>query len=317
MNARLSSSALLPIKTLVYLSCVLSTGCAFHNPKPTPPTSASTPASQPRTQRHEQPVVMSKPPANVPAQQKSEQSAKPAPPPPAIDKAPAANAPVAVTRPTPTQSGTTKAPTPAPTPSLAPSPIAKPAQPKPQQPKSEPSKPQTTEPKPHTPTTVTTASAIEPATPAAEMIAVDLNKLPLTIHGQWTLDRDESHCTLQSAIQQMDDGQGGTRVSLWLTTANEMHFVTESDIDLSYTGTGVTIDGGPHFNLETVEHRTNPVFSKQRSALLSAMKNAKTLELTLGFWPSWPVTHTYSASFPLQHFATAYAAWESCNTQLH
>jgi hypothetical protein len=136
----------------------------------------------------------------------------------------------------------------------------------------------------------------------------------MSIHGQWTLNRDEARCTLQSAVQRMDDGQGGSKVSLWLTP-NEMSFLTESDIDLSYTGTGVTV-GEKHFDLETVDRRTNPAFSRQRRALLDAMKGGQTLELTLGFWPTWPVTHTYSVSFPLQHFATAYAAWETCNTQL-
>lgn len=136
----------------------------------------------------------------------------------------------------------------------------------------------------------------------------------MSIHGQWTLNRDEARCTLQSAVQHMDDGQGGTRVSLWLAQ-NEMSFLTESDIDLSYTGTGITISDR-HFDLETVERRTNPAFSRQRRALLDAMKSGQTLELTLGFWPTWPVTHTYSVSFPLQHFATAYAAWETCNAQL-
>lgn len=114
----------------------------------------------------------------------------------------------------------------------------------------------------------------------------------------------------------MDDGQGGTRASLWLT-ANELTVQTESDIDLSYSGTGISIDSGRHFALESVQRRTNIAFSKQRSALLAAMKSGQTLELTLGFWPTWPVTQTYSARFPLQHFASAYAAWETCNTLLN
>lgn len=113
----------------------------------------------------------------------------------------------------------------------------------------------------------------------------------------------------------MDDGQGGTRISLWLT-ATELAFLTESEIDLSYTGTGLTIDGRT-FALETVERRTNPVFSKQRAAILAAMRSGQTLQLSLGFWPTWPITHTYSVSFPIQHFGTAYSAWETCNRLLN
>jgi len=183
--------------------------------------------------------------------------------------------------------------------------------------KPEHSKPELGKPEPGKPKAALIAPPLaEPVTSASETVTVTLNDLPLSIQGQWTLDRDESRCTLQSVTQKMEDGQGGTRISLWLTTT-EMSFLTESDIDLSYTGTGITIDGGQHFDLETIERRTNPVFSKQRTALLGAMKSGKSLQLTLGFWPSWPVTHTYSVSFPLQHFATAYAAWETCNTQLN
>jgi len=191
--------------------------------------------------------------------------------------------------------------------------VVKPAPPlKPELSKPEPSKPEPGKPE----AALIAPSPTAPVTPATETLTIALNDLPLSIHGQWTLDRDESRCTLQSVTQKMEDGQGGTKIHLWLTT-NEMSFLTESDIDLSYTGTGITIDGGQHFDLETIERRTNPVFSKQRATLLDAMKSGKSLQLTLGFWPSWPVTHTYSVSFPLQHFATAYAAWETCNTQLN
>lgn len=184
---------------------------------------------------------------------------------------------------------------------------------KPAIPATETTPPPTTQPAPVTTTAAPLPTAV-PA-PAAEAITVSLDNLPLSIHNQWTLDRSESRCTLQSATQRMDDGQGGTRVSLWLT-ATELAFLTESEIDLSYTGTGLTIDGRT-FALETVERRTNPVFSKQRNAILAAMRSGQTLQLSLGFWPTWPVTHTYSVSFPIQHFGTAYSAWETCNRLLN
>ena len=167
--------------------------------------------------------------------------------------------------------------------------------------------------------TKTAPVAQEPAapvtTPASEAIKVSLDNLPLSIHGQWTLDRNESRCVLHSAVQKMEDGQGGTNVQLQLSPT-EFTFTTQSDIDLSYSGTGIRIDGGTPFALENVERRTNLAFSRQRSALLGAMKTGQQLELSLGFWPTWPVTQTYSTRFPLQHFASAYTAWETCNKLL-
>lgn len=162
---------------------------------------------------------------------------------------------------------------------------------------------------------VTAPDTITPETVSPETIKVSLDNLPLSIHGQWTLDRNESRCVLHSAVQKMEDGQGGTNVQLQLSPT-EFTFTTQSDIDLSYTGTGIRIDGGTPFALENIERRTNLTFSRQRSALLGAMKTGQQLELSLGFWPTWPVTQAYSTRFPLQHFASAYAAWETCNKLL-
>lgn len=170
-------------------------------------------------------------------------------------------------------------------------------------------------PKVTAPITASTRDTISPGTNTPETIKVSLDSLPLSIHGQWTLDRNESRCVLHSAVQKMEDGQGGTNVQLQLSPT-EFTFITQSDIDLSYTGTGVRIDGGTPFALENVERRTNLAFSRQRSALLGAMKTGQQLELSLGFWPTWPVTQTYSTRFPLQHFASAYSAWETCNKLL-
>jgi hypothetical protein len=46
------------------------------------------------------------------------------------------------------------------------------------------------------------------------------------------------------------------------------------------------------------------------------MKTGQQLQLTVGFWPTWPVTRPYAVSIPLTHFATAMKAWETCNQLL-
>lgn len=153
------------------------------------------------------------------------------------------------------------------------------------------------------------------APPRTDTIKVTLNNLPLTIHDHWILDRTETQCLLKNTPVKMDDGQGGTSITLLLTPGS-LQINTESDIDTSYTGTGITIDNQHHFALETVERRTNLSFSKQRQSLLASMQTGQQLQLTLGFWPTWPVTHTYSVNLPLQHFASAQKAWETCNQLL-
>ena len=61
---------------------------------------------------------------------------------------------------------------------------------------------------------------------------------------------------------------------------------------------------------------TNLTFTRQRNTLLSDMEKGHTLQLTLGFWPTWPVTHTYSVTLPLDNFGSAVHAWETCNQLL-
>ncbi len=154
-----------------------------------------------------------------------------------------------------------------------------------------------------------------PVAPAVESIPVALDKMPIKIHDQWVVDSNESHCILKSIPVQMDDGQGGTRVTFWLTPGL-LQFKTNSDIDLSYRGIGIQVDGGRSFVLESVEHRTNPQIMKQRQALLDSMQNGQSLRLTLGFWPTWPATHTYEVTIPLTSFGTAFKTWETCNQLL-
>lgn len=161
-----------------------------------------------------------------------------------------------------------------------------------------------------------TPAAIAPTpTPVLETLEVTLDTMPLTIHDAWILDHTETQCLLKTTSLKMDDGQGGTPVTLQITP-DSLTILTRSDIDLSYEGTGLLIDGKRKFALETVERRTNLSFNTQRQAILDSMRSGRELTLTLGFWPTWPVTHTYSLAIPLTHFATAFQAWETCNQLL-
>lgn len=283
-----------------------------------PPAQTATPqpvAPQPAPAATTPPLPATKPlqPTPTPAPQPAPKPAvqtTPAPQPAVKSSAPAASVPpAAALTPTPTKQppAPVKPATPQP---VATAPVAAA--------KTSPAKPAETvalaAPK-ATPVTAPAPDTISPETISPETNKVSLDHLPLSIHGQWTLDRNESRCVLHSTVQKMEDGQGGTNVQLQLSPT-ELTFTTQSDIDLSYTGTGIRIDGGTPFALENVERRTNLAFSRQRSALLGAMKTGQSLELSLGFWPTWPVTQTYSARFPLQHFASAYAAWETCNKLL-
>jgi len=264
-----------PLSCLLIGCLLITSGCAYNRARPKP-----SPEAQSRPVQTGQPIP-AKPTATIP-------TPKPAPVTHAVAK------PTPKPKPAPVTHAVAK-PTPKPTPT-----------PKPMEPEPEPLEP------------APPAVRKEPKTaemPPVEAIPVALNKLPINVHGKWIVDRNESRCMLKSIPVRMDDGQGGTRVTL-LLTPDRLQFNTDSVIDLSYTGTGISVDDGQSYPLETVTNDTNLQFVNQRKALLNSMQSGQSMQLTIGFWPTWPVTHTYAVSIPLTYFASAMQAWERCNQLL-
>ena len=279
-----------PLAGLVAGSLLLTAGCAYNKANTTP---SPQPAPRPAV-THPQP--------NHPATAMVTPAPKAEPKPAVTTTAKTATKPKVVHKPpTPKKTRVTK------TVALKPAPKPEPKKP------AEPS-PQKVAPMPLQPAgeqTISTPPALQPV----ETVHVALDKLPLSIHDQWVVDLSHSQCLLKSKPVKMEDGQGGTTVTFRLTPES-LEFLTKSDIDPSYKGTGVQIDDGRIFPLETVADVTNLTFTRQRNTLLSDMEKGHTLQLTLGFWPTWPVTHTYSVTLPLDNFGSAVHAWETCNQLL-
>lgn len=148
-----------------------------------------------------------------------------------------------------------------------------------------------------------------------DAIEFTLEQLPITIHDTWILESDLANCTLRTVPAKLDDGAGMTPISLQLTKDAWM-INTKSDIDLSYTGTGLFLDNGAQMNLETLVKDTNIAITKQRQALTQAMKSATSVKVSLGFWPTWPVSEAKTINLPVTHFAQAHQAWEVCNQRI-
>lgn len=149
-------------------------------------------------------------------------------------------------------------------------------------------------------------------------VTVKLELLPMTIASNWILDQEAAlpakNCVLRSNTILMEDGQGSTRVYLELTP-KQFNIRTKSNIDLGYEGDGLQIDTTP-FELESLLNETSLAFTRQYNDLLRALKQGETLKITLGFWPSWPVSQTYSSTVPITGFDVAYSAWNKCNKML-
>jgi len=147
---------------------------------------------------------------------------------------------------------------------------------------------------------------------------VELEKLPLKVNPNWTLDSGpdpvskRDRCFLRSTTQRIDDGQGGSDISL-IVTPDSLRFATRSNIDLTYKDTGLQVDSKPVFPLQGLFGETDALFDKRVNEIKQQMLGGSDVTITLGFWPTWPVTQTYSARFAISGYATASAALAACD----
>ena len=163
-------------------------------------------------------------------------------------------------------------------------------------------------------TEVQQAETIKSALPT-ETVKFTLDQLPITIGENWVLKTDLSTCSLQTQTQSLDDGAGLTPVTLILSKSSWL-LKTKSDIDLSYSNTGIKLDNGAHFDLEKLTKETNIEFTRQRQAMVDALGQANIATLSVGFWPTWPVTAPKTLDIPVAQFNQAYQAWQNCNQML-
>ncbi|WP_299872926.1 peptidoglycan-binding protein [uncultured Cocleimonas sp.] len=143
---------------------------------------------------------------------------------------------------------------------------------------------------------------------------VDLENLPLSIGKNWILDRGNktnTKCSLSYRKIRMADGQGGTLVNLSITN-DRITFKTESNIDTTYKQTGIKIGDKPQIPIESLLNELSIAYKQQYQSLIKDMLSAKKMTLTLGFWPTWPVTQAYSVNFELENFPSAQQALISC-----
>ena len=146
---------------------------------------------------------------------------------------------------------------------------------------------------------------------------IALESLPLQFEN-WTLDHNTSlldkklSCVLNSASTTLEDGAGGTPFFLQVTSKAIVAF-TKSNIDLQYPDTGMQIDLNPKVVVDRRLNETSAVFEKKVNTLIEQFKQGQQATVTLGFWPSWPMSQSYQALIDLTTFPQAYQALLACN----
>lgn len=121
----------------------------------------------------------------------------------------------------------------------------------------------------------------------------------------------QSACLLVSAVEQSEDGQATTAVSL-VYNGNLFMAKTESNIDLSYADLGLQVGKKKSHPIERLHKKTSAVFETQAPQIRDEFKKGLKAKLRLGFWPSWPKTRSYVIEFDLRGFTAAYEAFVHC-----
>jgi hypothetical protein len=145
-------------------------------------------------------------------------------------------------------------------------------------------------------------------------VPVTLESLPLAIDEHWVLSREPAsagRCALFYREQKMNDGQGETPVQMIIRDTSIL-FATRSNIDLAYEQTGITLDQQAQIPIERVVNETDVLYEEHFVVIVDQMKAAQRLTLSLGYWPTWPMTQAYHVDFDLAGFSSAFSHLTKC-----
>jgi hypothetical protein len=144
----------------------------------------------------------------------------------------------------------------------------------------------------------------------------DEEHLPRTLPGDWVLDirpdqlGNDRRCLLYSARKSIFDGYDDSWIRLQITT-DAIVVNTDSYVDTSYPEQGLRIDNGKLIPFMPSLLNKKTAYTKRPAQ--AVMANGTTLTVSLGFWPTWPVTRTQSVSIDLTGFNRAYSALKACS----
>ena len=144
--------------------------------------------------------------------------------------------------------------------------------------------------------------------------------LPLS-YGDWVLDVKNIHspgekqCVAVNSHSIIDDGHSNSSVVVEVTS-KAIRIYTESLIDVSYLDMGIAVDKFDRVDIDSVFSDTNVVFNFHVDQLIAQMREGDKAVLTLGFWPEWPMTHTYSTDISLSGFSKIMNKLNVCDKKI-
>ncbi len=121
-------------------------------------------------------------------------------------------------------------------------------------------------------------------------------------------------CQLTSSTQTIFDGVSKIKIKFVFSRLHLL-IATNANIDTSYKNTGVAINTAERtrkFSLYDTNKKTNIVLANFTIKHVMHVINAKSISVTLGFWPSWPKTKTHTVNVKLDGFTNAYRKFLKC-----
>ena len=143
----------------------------------------------------------------------------------------------------------------------------------------------------------------------------EMSSLPSQYGDNWLLNKEaDGPCTLQYSTLSMEDGQGNTPVNLEILI-DQITFMTKSNIDIEYQDAGLRVDENNRIPIESLYDENSISYKSSYASVIDEMKVGVQADLALGFWPTWPISQTYSVLFELQNFPEAYDDLVKCSQQ--
>ncbi len=118
-------------------------------------------------------------------------------------------------------------------------------------------------------------------------------------------------CVLQSHSHSLFDGYGDTNISLNIFQ-DRLLVKTDSNIDATDKTLKVNIDNNTKQFTGRLSNKTDIVFDQEFEQIISQFIAGNKTTLSLQFWPTWPNTKVYHATFSLIGFTKVYQTYREC-----
>ena len=127
----------------------------------------------------------------------------------------------------------------------------------------------------------------------------------------WAVRSGNGPCALESAAIPVNDGYLDISVQLRFSR-DGLRGITPSTIDPEGDHLGLRVDDKVVTTRVAIEGQTDVRLEGDIDEIATRFQRGGEAELSLRFWPSWPVTGTQAVKFSLKGFTAAWKQYQQC-----